>query len=135
MGKLILAVLIGYFTSFMGIYAQGIDNYPIPSFDVTVEDYACFREDFSTQSLDQVLEKRQVNVRVKSCSPGRSCTVWVFSLDRVDILGPFTVSVDETLGVEIDEREWGVLVQTEEEVVVDVWIGESLQRLGKNKFE
>jgi len=38
------------------------------------------------------------------------------------VLGPYTVYAGETLDVEIDEREWGVLVQTTYEIQVDVWI-------------
>jgi len=40
----------------------------------------------------------------------------------VDTLGPYLVQCGETLTVEIDEREWGVLVETGSETLVDVWI-------------
>jgi hypothetical protein len=36
----------------------------------------------------------------------------------------------ETLTVEIDSREWGVLVQSEDHITVDVWISEATKKPG-----
>lgn len=58
------------------------------------------------------------SVGTKSCT----ATVWVYSLDQTTVLGPYTVTCGQTLSVPIDERQWGVLVESEEEVIVDVWI-------------
>jgi len=38
------------------------------------------------------------------------------------VLGPSTVYAGETLDVPIDERDWGVIVQTSYEIQVDVWV-------------
>jgi hypothetical protein len=35
---------------------------------------------------------------------------------------PFLVSRGQTLVLDIDESEWGVLVECEDEITVDVWI-------------
>lgn len=58
------------------------------------------------------------SVGTKNCT----ATVWVYSLDQTTVLGPYTVTCGQTLSVPIDERQWGVLVESEEEVIVDVWI-------------
>jgi len=67
-----------------------------------------------------------MNVVVRSGDSQDSCqaTVWIYSLDEQDILGPYNVSCEELLSVEIDERDWGVVVQSEYHVYVDVWIEE-----------
>ena len=99
-------------------------QYPIPSFNVPVHFKADFQEQLQ-RSPDQVLEKRTVHIRV-SCIGGSitncSANVWVYSLDGHDILGPFTVNGGETLDVEIDEREWGAYVVSDDAITVDVWI-------------
>jgi hypothetical protein len=46
----------------------------------------------------------------------------VYSLDGETVYGPFTVYSGETLRVEIDDRECGVYVESNEDVIVDVWI-------------
>jgi hypothetical protein len=40
------------------------------------------------------------------------------------VLGPYTLTCDETLSVPIDDREWEVLVYSEDDVIVDIWIDE-----------
>ena len=111
---------------FMDGYPQGIPTYPIPSYNITVDGYANFRENYHSVNLKQTKEKREVNVHVKSVFGSQGCqaTVWVYSLDQTTILGPYTVNCDETLVVQIDERDWGVLVESEEEITVDVWFNQ-----------
>ncbi|MCX6278497.1 MAG: hypothetical protein NT004_10405, partial [Bacteroidetes bacterium] len=72
-----------------------------------------------------ILEKRDVHVKITDqSSGGGNCgaTVWIYSLDGLDVLGPFSVLCSETLVTAIDERAWGVLVQSNDDIVVDVWI-------------
>ncbi len=45
-----------------------------------------------------------------------------------DILGPYIMHGGETLMVEIDSREWGVIVQSEDHITVDVWISEATKK-------
>lgn len=116
----ILILSIGY----VRLNAQPIPVYTIPSSDIDVNGYANFIENYSNSSSpDQVLEKRQVNVQIKSVTHGCQVNIWVYTLDRTTILGPYTMTGDDLLTVEIDDNEWGVLVESEDEVLVSVWIG------------
>lgn len=106
--------------------SQSIPTYPIPSFNVAVNGDANFRNKLTRydtcQSTD---EKRDAKIHLKSASIANthcSATVWVYSLDLTTILGPYQMSCGETLTVVIDDREWGVLVESEDDVIVDVWI-------------
>ena len=49
-------------------------------------------------------------------------TVWIYSIDGLDILGPYYVTCGNTLEVEIDDREWGALVESDMDINVSVWI-------------
>jgi hypothetical protein len=125
MKGIILAViiLITITGSFRG-NTQNIPTYPIPSKDISVNGLAIFQENYHIWNINQFREKRDLNVHPRSVSGSQNCqsTVWVYSLDGLDKLGPFTVLCGETLTVEIDEREWGVLIETGSETLVDVWI-------------
>jgi hypothetical protein len=48
--------------------------------------------------------------------------VLVYRLDQSISYGPYTVGCGQTLDVEIDYNLWGVLVESEVEVFVDVYI-------------
>jgi hypothetical protein len=71
-------------------------------------------------------EKREVNVHIRSAISDPNCQamVWVYSLDQTTVLGPFTVNCGETLTIAIDDGEWGVLVESDEEIIVDVWFSQ-----------
>ena len=92
---------------------------PIPSYNVSVKTRANFQESQPSRG------KRNMNIKVQcsgiSLAPTCQATIWVYSLDGQTIFGPFTVSGGETLSVPIDGREWGVFVQTEDTITVDVW--------------
>lgn len=105
-------------------YSQGIPTYPIPSYNVKVNSYANFREKNTGPNSKDTKERRRVYVQIKSVSGTRGCqaTVWIYSLDYTTVLGPFTVACGETHSEDIDEREWGVLVESEDEIIVNVWI-------------
>jgi hypothetical protein len=67
-----------------------------------------------------------MNIKVQ-CVGGKNlgtcqATVCVYSLDGQTILGPYTVYGGEILSVPIDDREWGVYVESDDEITVDVWI-------------
>ena len=103
--------------------AQGITVYPIPSFNVNINSLTNFRENRISQSLMQTEGKRVLDVEVKTPSNGLNCqaTVWVYTLDYSTVLGPFTINCGEPLSVVIDDSQWGVLIEPESEVTVDVW--------------
>ena len=124
MKKIILISIL--FVAILGCiytYAQVIPIYPIPSFNIDVNGYANFRENRQSESLMQTEGKRVIDVEVKTPSGDENCqaTVWVYSLDYTIVLGPFTVNCSEPLSVTIDNREWGVLIESNEELIVDVW--------------
>jgi hypothetical protein len=107
-------------------YDQGLQIYPIPSINIAVNGFANFRQNSLSQALVNPAEKRDVDVEVSTPSPSIStdcqATVWVYTLDNQTVLGPFTVDCNEPLQVGIDDRLWGVLIETNEELLVSVWI-------------
>ena len=66
----------------------------------------------------------QIQVTSQKTPDTTTCqaTVWVYSLDHTTVLGPYTVLCGETLTVDIDDRDWGTLVESDVPVVVSVWI-------------
>jgi len=95
-------------------------QYPIPSYNVSVRSRADFQEKNPAKG------RRVMNIKVQ-CVGGKNlgtcqATVWVYSLDGQTILGPYTVYGGEILSVPIDDREWGVYVESDDEITVDVWI-------------
>lgn len=56
-------------------------------------------------------------------SPRLNCgTLWVYCIESLEVVGPFQLCAGEILTVEIDERTWGVYIESESSLVVDVWI-------------
>ena len=97
---------------------------PIPSFDVPVFPSATFHESSPDRSdPDRSLEKRVIHVVVYG-SPSGMANITLYSLDSVTVLGPYVRYGGQSLEQEIDEREWGVSVTSEDEMYVDVWIEE-----------
>ncbi len=106
---------------------SGIATFLIPSYNVSVQGYVEFEEGYPGSLPDQPLGRRELNIRTKP--HGNSLlecdvTVWVFTLDRRTILGPYSMSCDDILNVGIDDNAWGALVYSEYEILVDVWIGD-----------
>jgi len=106
--------------------AQDEKIFPIPSFNVPVDSSSVrFQENNRNDNVENSRQKRQINVKIIGNGPivqNCQCQVWVYSLDGLDILGPYTVLCGSTLVVEIDEREWGVTIQSTSSVLADVWI-------------
>jgi hypothetical protein len=121
---LLVTVILILFAGITQGYSQTLPTYPIPSFNVVVNGDALFRENAHSLNSPPAREKRDVNVEVKSASGSMNCqaTVWVYSLDHTTVLGPYTVNCGATLTVGIDEREWGVLVESDDDIIVDIWI-------------
>ena len=119
-------LILFLFMAISGLNGQTVPTYPIPSYNITVNGYANFANIHST-TPDNTKGKRQVSIHLKSgplADTNCVSTVWVYSLDQTSILGPYTVNCGETLTVDIDERDWGVLVESEEQVIVDVWFNQ-----------
>ena len=102
--------------------------YPIPSFNVKVIGTAIFQESRLEQgSQNNAKERRAMNVKGGVCgllTDSCSYVATIYSLDGLTRLGPFTVQCGETLTVEIDDREWGVIIFSGSQLCVDVWIEE-----------
>ena len=125
MKKIVLITLILFAMIGCGqLFSQIIPTYPIPSFNIYVNGTANFRQDYHQRVTNPTKEKREVHVVVGSQASCNNCTatVWVYRLDHSTILGPYTVTCGQTLTVPIDDREWGVLVESDEDIIVSVWI-------------
>jgi hypothetical protein len=107
--------------------------YPIPSYNIQIYGAANFQENLKPFKISGAKEKRIQNVAV-SGSTGGKASVIIYSLDGRDVLGPYTVYVGETLSVEIDERDWGVLVESEDDIQVTVWISEEEKGAKQSEF-
>jgi hypothetical protein len=71
------------------------------------------------------MEKRRLGIHVSQLiadTVSNSVIIYVYSLDGQTILGPFYLTGNETIYVDIDDRLWGVLVESESKVKVSVWI-------------
>jgi hypothetical protein len=104
-------------------------QYPIPSYNALVDERATFMEGIDTTGLTggvQFTDKRRV--MYIECNPAKTslgdAAVWAYTLDHTTVLGPYPLYFGQVLQIDIDEREWGVLVSTKVEIVVDVWIEE-----------
>lgn len=122
--KLLPVVLLFFLCGFQQAFSQ----FPIPSYNVTVTSKANFQETQTSIGLvASPMAKRTMNIKINCAgiSSNGTCqaTVWVYSLDGQTILGPFTAYGGEVLSVPIDGRAWGVIVSTEDDITVDVWIG------------
>ncbi|MEI6884572.1 MAG: hypothetical protein WCO02_08795 [Bacteroidota bacterium] len=111
---------------FMGInlaYAQ----FPIPSYNAVVDDRATFIEQ-STNLKSVVNTDTQRKIQIKrhhsTKTPGDDVTFYVCSLDGQTTLGPYNIAPGQTISIDIDDREWGIVVFAAVEVVLDVWITE-----------
>jgi hypothetical protein len=118
-------LVVGFIIIFSVIQSvQG--QYSIPAYNALVEYKADFQENNHDNCIgDITLSKREIKVGVKTIGFTMAyckATVWVYSLDKETVYGPYTVYNDEILSVVIDQRKWGVFIECEEPVVADVWI-------------
>jgi hypothetical protein len=119
------AILLIAFMAFVSlkVLSQNIPTYSIPSYNIPVDSLVNFTEKPIDDPSSPSEGKRILNVEVKSKGLAGNCnaTVWIYSLDRTTILGPYEMTCGQILSVDIDDREWGVLVESEDELLVDVW--------------
>ncbi len=100
-------------------------QYPIPSYNVAINYAATFQEIGSPISEFKASKgKRIANVKLKGSDSQSFCSarVWLYSMDQEIMLGPYSMMCEDLLSVEIDDRAWGVMVQSDDHVYVDVWI-------------
>ena len=120
MKKTLIIVVIVLLCS---LYQDAFAQYPIPSYNVTIRESAYFLEDQPTRG------RRDANIKTQcvgsSFIENRDIVVYLFTQDLSTVLGPYYLGCGETLTVPIDELPWGVLVESEKEITVDVWMTES----------
>ena len=123
MKKLMLLVAIIFFTGLNGLIAQHVQINPIPSFNFPLNSgNTLFKENISTPSCTK--EKRDMDVVVSSASHGSMAvfaTVWIVKGFGSVVLGPFKVDDNEKLTVGIDNESWGVIINTDFDVIASVW--------------
>ena len=125
MKKTFFITVVMVVLGFIHGYGQGLQVYPIPSYNVDVNGFANFQENTQSQAIVQPADKRVLDVQVKSVSGSNDCqaTIWVYTLDNSILLGPYTVYCNQPYQVAIDPSElWGVLVDMDEDLLVSVWI-------------
>jgi hypothetical protein len=96
---------------------------PIPSYKAPVIRVANFTEKHHKNDLkSEPKGRRYMMVVAQVAGPSRDpIFIWVYSLDKRSILGPYTIIGSGELTVPIDDRLWGVLVKCDTKVVVSVW--------------
>jgi hypothetical protein len=116
-------LLIFLFVIWAGVSQSVQAQHPIPSYSAPVMGRALFVTDTNLPDGKTTIKIRRIcSISLGVPKEPAFVRVWVFSIDQVTILGPFYLGCNQTLEVPIDDREWGVLVESVEEVVLDVWI-------------
>jgi hypothetical protein len=125
MKKIFVATIICVLFCLQGTFAQTNRPWPIPSFNIPVFGRALFQENIHP-SNDNTEGRRRLHIEVSSQKTPDTLTnpvtVWIYSLDHTTILGPYSINYGVTLTVDIDDREWGVMVESSVTVIVSVWI-------------
>jgi len=105
-------------------------QYPIPSYMVPVFPKATFVGDGIAPPAKKKmapLAKRSVIITTTHSSPDsipNVITVYIVRTDKSIILGPYYMTDNDRLEVEIDDQQWGVLVESEMKVDVSIWYEE-----------
>ncbi len=107
-------VLISVFFAVALFFSANVfAQYPISSYDTPTEQGTYFTMTHGTTSPTMSAEKRKVNIETSdpgTSSAGSSVTIVVYSLDLQDYQGPFTIEVGTSKSIDIDDRDWGVVV-------------------------
>lgn len=121
MRKLLLVLII-----FSGSIKLANAQFPIPSFNAIVDNRATFTEQQQTvKSPLNIDAKRFLKINRKPTkTPLSDVYFYAGTLDGQTTLGPFYIEPGQTISIEIDNREWGIVVFAESEVILDVWITE-----------
>ena len=124
MKKLLFLTLLFFVAQYTVVRAEQ----PIPSRHARIYHAGNFREHNNPWSHNPFLlkskkEKRDMEIQVASSSstPKSMAIVYVYSSDLNDIVGPFNVSTGDFLTVPIDDRDWGVIIESDDHIYVDVW--------------
>jgi len=121
MKPIFIITLMLIWASMYPVTAQETKTYPIPSYNIVTEGLTNFMEE-GLGGKGQLSKGNRKLIVTSSGSSACPAQIWIFSLDRVDILGPYTLNPGETLSVDIDEREWSVNSESACQVTLSVWI-------------
>lgn len=105
-----------------GIHLQA--SKPIPSYKVQVSKDANFQEKTNRPNGPNydLAGKRDMIIWITVAGPSTDpISIWVYSLDKQDILGPYILYDSGEISVPIDDRNWGVIVQCDVQVTVSVY--------------
>ena len=119
MKKIILLSVLLYFTSLAAAHAQVIN--PIPSYNYQMTASQAL---FGEIRVSNGKEKRDMDVEISTASHGSTpifAKVWVVKKNGNIVKGPFIIYPGEPLSVPIDNGKWGVVVNCDWAVLVDVW--------------
>lgn len=119
MKTIILFILI----VFLGAGSRLQAGKPIPSYNDPISHAADFREkNHNNDPKSDPKEKRGMIIVAQGIGPAKlPVSIWVYSIDKMDISGPFTIIGYGELIVPVDDREWGVLFECDGKAVVSVW--------------
>jgi len=120
MKKILLLTAVFFFAQIAYVLAY----MPIPAYKVPVGHHQNFVEKPGGKKGDHDPKaKRDMHVQ-SSVTSGKPtlAIIWVYSLDGQDILGPFYLLSGQSIDVPIDARDWGVYVQSDDHVIISVWV-------------
>ena len=122
MKKLILVLLCFY-----GIILNNYAQYPIPSYNVLVFPKATFMDGTTIPNIFKKydpMEKIRIVIQILQKTPDSIpivTTVYAEKTDKSVILGPFYIKGNNTLYIDVDDENWGVLVESDYPEDVSVW--------------
>lgn len=136
MKNLIISVLVAFVAmasitqSNAQTYQSNSQTYSIPAYNVPVNQNTNFEQPLQIFYEDNNGERarKTAHVEVETQNPPMSpnaviAIVNLYSLDGQDVYGPFNLYENETLEVEVDDREWGVdVIQVMNDSEMSVWI-------------
>lgn len=99
-------------------------QFPIPSYNATADNRTTFTEQAVGFKAKSALDSKRVLIVQRPHNKTLSDSVMFYagSLDGTTTLGPYYISSGQTVYIEIDDRSWGIIVYTENEIVLNVWI-------------
>jgi hypothetical protein len=124
MKKVILIAAIILATGLNGLFAQHLVINPIPNYNFPLTATNTGFQEKKTHILPS-REKREMDVVITSSSSSPMLVfakVWVVKDNGSVTLGPFTIFPDEPLNVQIDNGVWGVIIQSDWDLLASVWI-------------
>lgn len=127
MKKLFLLAL--FLVLLAGLPAEGQN--PIPSWNTQVRGKANFVERLPQLPVDgtPLRGKRVLHLSGQGTAsvPVVVATVWVYCKETGIVIGPLELTSGEPLAVDIDENEWGVWIECDTQIIVNVWIDDGVK--------